>query len=297
MEQANAAYGRLAEKLNASEEKSRKLKKKKLIEAKAEVERLRDAEAQRHQEQHDLRMELERLRDAEENRRKSMTPEDPSSESIFVDTQAIFCEYQAMTGLIISRKQSMTKGKLQESAVSNNELEGKLKMMAAEKGRLHEENRTLETTVKTLQAGVTELQTSVEHLLDLAQKLREAKAEVERLRDAEAQRHQEEHDLRMELERLRAAEKNRRESMAPEDPSSESIFVDTQAIFCGYQAMTRLINPIGTGPSNSTPQGCRNWAPETSESEARDTKPTKLNPGRRSSIVNGKLASFWSGDN
>ncbi|UMM39365.1 hypothetical protein L5515_016450 [Caenorhabditis briggsae] len=55
------------------------------------------------------------------------------------------------------------------------------------------------------------------------EKLRKAQAEVERLRDAEAQRHQEEHDFRIELERLRAAEENRRESMTPEDHSSETV--------------------------------------------------------------------------
>ncbi|CAO4376832.1 unnamed protein product [Caenorhabditis nigoni] len=163
-------------------------------------------------------------------------------------------------------------GKIQGSVASNNELRGTLDVMAAQKGRLQEENKSLETIVKTLQVTVAELQKSVEHATvangQLAQKLTTSEEEnrnlegkiasleeslVSRANDSlrfeqilneatagldhvllDAQRHREEHDLRMELERLRNAEEEsrRRVSMIPEDPSSssESIVVDPPVI-------------------------------------------------------------------
>ncbi|PIC13115.1 hypothetical protein B9Z55_027983 [Caenorhabditis nigoni] len=94
------------------------------------------------------------------------------------------------------------------------------------------------------------------------------------------------------------------EKMDAEEDGGEAGEVEDQGGGSTKWAMTRSpipkkkdqFNPMGPGPSTSTAQGCQNWDLEASESEARDTKPIKLNPGWRYFMVNGKLASFWSGD-
>ncbi|UMM32507.1 hypothetical protein L5515_006272 [Caenorhabditis briggsae] len=132
-------------------------------------------------------------------------------------------------------------GKIQESVVSNKELEARLQVVDSKKGKLQEENTRLETTVNTLQMNVAELQKSVEQataangqhaekLNASEEKNRDLEGKIANLEESLARRANDSlvlerilNEANAGLERLRAAEENRRESMTPEDPSSETV--------------------------------------------------------------------------
>ncbi|ULT80078.1 hypothetical protein L3Y34_010568 [Caenorhabditis briggsae] len=160
-------------------------------------------------------------------------------------------------------------GKIQESVVSNKELEARLQVVDSKKGKLQEENRRLETTVNTLQMDVAKLQKCVEQATaangQLAEKLnaseeknRDLEGKIANLEESLVRRANDSlvlerilNEANAGLERLRAAEENCRESMTPEDPSSETVVAaNLQIVHDGVDIIPELDDFDDTDPQD-----------------------------------------------